>query len=331
MDDKDILNSSPDQFGFLGGSSLPDPVASPSTYNSDFLNGSSTTLGGLDSIPDPVASPDSYQDFDIPEIDSNFDVPSVDDIVITSPPPEPTKPVIPTPTKPVIPTPPIAPARTPIVPTPDTQTVQPDALTGKTVQPENPKLPRNFDFSSDDFPMPDVTAPRIQPQKPRSAQNAQNAQPAQNAEDSEFTGHMVWNGTRYVESDGSTFQSAPRRQTRVESYDRELGMHVEPPPQMNTPTIDLSNLKSGTADSIWTLSLIALISGLLCCGFFGLVLGIIGLRQIKSLQETNPNLTEREQSKLKTAKVFCIIGIGAFALSFFSSFMLPFIQIFNEF
>jgi hypothetical protein len=134
-----------------------------------------------------------------------------------------------------------------------------------------------------------------------------------------------------VESDGSTFQSAPRRQTRVESYDRESGVHVELPPQMNTPTIDLSNLKSVTADSIWTLSLIALIAGIFCCGFFGLVLGIIGLRQIKSLQATNPNLTEREQSKLKAAKVFCIIGIGMFVFSFSSSFLFPFISIFNEF
>ena len=52
MDDKDLFGNSSDQFGFSGGSSLPDPAAAPSTYDSDFLNGSSTTLGGLDNIPD---------------------------------------------------------------------------------------------------------------------------------------------------------------------------------------------------------------------------------------------------------------------------------------
>ncbi len=304
MDDKDLFGNSSDQFGFSGGSSLPDPAAAPSTYDSDFLNGSSTTLGGLDNIPDPAASPDSYQDFDIPEIDSDFDVPDVDDIVIsapTAPPPPPVSPVPPMPK--------------PAAPAPKPQTFRQPQVNADPVLPDKSGA---FDYSSDDFPMPGVGEPKPAQRTARPA-----APDAQNAESGDFTGHMSWNGLQYVES-----ETPPPRSAAVPDSD-------DPRPVVFTMNRQNGNAFGGqnitdVTSRINTIKVLAITGIILTffgcgCSFLGVILGIAGNNMAKKLADSTPGMTDEEKSKLKTAKTLCTVSIVLSLLIFFGSFLLGFL------
>ncbi len=302
MDDKDLFGNSSDQFGFSGGSSLPDPAAAPSTYDSDFLNGSSTTLGGLDSIPDPAASPDSYQDFDIPEIDSDFDVPDVDDIVISSP-------AAPPPVSTVPPMP------KPAAPAPKPQTFRQPQVNAEPVLPDKSGA---FDYSSDDFPMPGVGEPKPAQRTARPA--------APDAENGDFTGHMRWNGLQYVESEAPP----PRSSSVLDSNDPRPVVFT-----MNRQHGDTSGSQT-TADvntrinTIRVLGIVGIISTVFGCGcsFLGVILGIIGNNKAKDMEANTPGMTDNEKSQLKTAKTLCIISIVLTLLTFFGSFFLGFLGAF---
>ncbi len=310
MDDKDLFGNSSDQFGFSGGSSLPDPAASPSTYDSDFLNGSSTTLGGLDSIPDPAASPDSYQDFDIPEIDSDFDVPQVDDIVIsapTAPPPPPVSPVLPMPK--------------PAVPVSKPQAAPQPQVNAEPVLPDKSGA---FDYSSDDFPMPGVGEPKPARPAQRTARPAV-APDAQNVENGDFTGHMSWNGSRYVESATPPARSAPPMDGNAPrpanfSMNQQYG---------NVSGNNVSDINS-QINTVRILGIVGILSIFFGCGcsFLGVILGIIGNNKARNMEANTPGMTDNEKSQLKTAKVLCIVSIVLTLLTFFGSFFLGFLGAF---
>ncbi len=300
MDDNKLFGGSTsdsDLFGFSGGSSLPDPATPPSSYDDSFLNGSSTTLGGLDSIPDPAASPDSYQDFDIPEIDSDFDVPSVDDVVV----PEPAV---------VTPPPAAAPRRTAVE-------VPPPVIPQPSVIPQQvlPQKPKDFDFSSDDNPMPSVEAP-----KPVS----QTAKPVQDAESDEFSGHMSWNGSQYVESAAPSY-NPPRPVDNNAPKPAHFTMEKQ-----NGNTYGAGSDAASQINTIRLLGIVGIVGNVIgCgCGFIGVILGAIGLNKAKSLEASGLSMTDNEKSQLKTARVLCIISIVLSLLGFLSSFIIGFFSAF---
>lgn len=301
MDDKDLFGkSSSDAFGFGGGSSLPDPAASPSTYDSDFLNGSSTSLGGLDSIPDPAASPDSYQDFDIPDINSDFDVPSVDEVAM----PEPA----------VIPPPSAVQASDPVI------IPRPAAVPQSAVipQPVLPQQPKDFDFSSDDTPMPSVDAAKPADPIP---------QPVTSEDDpAAFSGHYSWNGSGYVESEKPTVRpSVPARR-------QESSNSSDPPPASSRSSSFFGGGSNADAiKSVKTMGILSIVFSVISCGcsFLGIVFSVIGLSIASKLGKNGTTLTDEEQKNLKSGRTLCLIGIiitiATFLLSFMGGTILTFI------